>query len=188
MGELRIGQHDRRPLRGDGQLLGGDLRPRSAEHVRVLEADVRQQHDPGIEHVRRVVATAEPGLDRGCFQAALREIGEGCRRQDLELRRTDGFSVGSDARDRALETRLVRVEALMPAGHVRRRVRGTADRPRDAPRRRRLAFRADDVHGLKGALRMVKAVDELVHPLEPEALRRPRRQRRQPVSRRLVSR
>ena len=91
--------------------------------------------------------------------------------------------------DRALEAGGVGLEPLGPAGDVRRRVgRGSdalrAQERRDRARRRRLSLRADDVHGVVGALGSSEPVEQRLHPLEPEPLGRPRRQRRDPVSRR----
>ena len=65
-----------RCLLDDGELLGCDLLARLAEHVRVLEPDVREQDDVRAEHVRRVVAAAEPGLDHRDVDPARRELGE----------------------------------------------------------------------------------------------------------------
>ena len=53
----------------------------------MLEPDVRQQDDARVEHVRRVEATAETGLDRRNLDTASGEVGESSRRQQLELRR-----------------------------------------------------------------------------------------------------
>ena len=47
-----------RPRPDDGELLGGDRLPRVAEHVHVVERDVREHDDARVEDVRRVVAAA----------------------------------------------------------------------------------------------------------------------------------
>ena len=67
----------------------------------MLERDVREHDDPRVEHVRRVVAPAEPRLDHGDVDLARRELGERGGGQHLELRRAVG--VRPDARERALE-------------------------------------------------------------------------------------
>ncbi len=100
VGELVVGQHDDRAGAGDGELLGGDLLARVAEHLGVLEPDVRQQDDARVDHVRRVVAAAEPGLDRSDLRSARGEVGERGRGERLELRRVDRLGRGTDARDR----------------------------------------------------------------------------------------
>ena len=45
MGELLVREDGDRSLLHDRELLGRDLLARLAEHVRVLEADVREQDD-----------------------------------------------------------------------------------------------------------------------------------------------
>ena len=50
-------------------------------------ADVRQHDDPRVEHVRRVVAAAEPGLDDGDVDLLRGELGKGRGGQHLELGR-----------------------------------------------------------------------------------------------------
>ena len=65
----------------------------------MLEPDVREEHDPGSEHVRRVVAPAEAGLDNGNVDPGVRERDERSRRDDLELRRAQ--RLGGRARMRA---------------------------------------------------------------------------------------
>ena len=54
-----VGQDDDRALGCDRELLGRDRLERIAEHVRVLEPDVREQDDAGAENVRRVEPTTE---------------------------------------------------------------------------------------------------------------------------------
>ena len=95
-----------RPGRIDRELLGGDRLARVAEHVGVLERDVRQHDDPRVEHVRRVVPAAEAGLDDGDVDLARGELGERGGRQHLELRRAR--RVRPDARERRLEVGVAR--------------------------------------------------------------------------------
>ena len=62
---LRLAEDDGAAGADDGELLGGDRLPRLAEDLGVVERDVRQHDDAdAVEHVRRVVASAEPRLDR----------------------------------------------------------------------------------------------------------------------------
>ena len=185
---LVVRQHDGRSRMRDRELLGGDLVARVAEDVGVLEADVRQQDDGRVEDVRRVEAAAEPGLDDGGVDFALGEVCERGGRERLELRRGDGLRGGAHARDRSLERVRVGVEALVPAAHVRRRVRADgqavhAEQLGDRARRRRLAVRADDVHRPERTLRVSERVEECVHPAEAELLR-PRREQTYPLGRR----
>ena len=65
-----VGEDDDRVGRRDGELLGRDRLERVAEDVRVLEPDVREEHDARSKDVRRVVAAAEPGLDDGDVDTA----------------------------------------------------------------------------------------------------------------------
>ena len=151
----------------------------------MLEADVREQDDGRVDDVRRVETSAEPGLDDGRVDLALGEVRERSRGERLELRRADGLGGCAHTRDRAFEGVGVGVEPLVPAAHVRRRVRadreavGTQQRG-DRARRRRLAVRADDVHGAIRTLRVVERVEERVHTAEAELLR-PRGERRDPL-------
>ena len=74
--ELAVGQHRDRPFLHDGELLRGDLLARLAEHVGVVEPDVREQDDVAAEDVRRVQPAAEAGLDDRDVDPARRELGE----------------------------------------------------------------------------------------------------------------
>ena len=63
----------------NGELLDRNLLDRVAEHVGVLEPDVRQVHDARTEDVRRVEPAAQPRLDDRGVDAVRRELRE-CRR------------------------------------------------------------------------------------------------------------
>ena len=128
-----------------------DLLARVAEHLGVLERDVRQQDDRRVDDVRRVEPAAEPGLDDRHVDAALGELGERGRGQRLELGRAERLRGAANARDGPLEAR----RDHNPAARASRRRAATCRRPtrrpsaaeqrRDRPRRGRLAVRADDV-------------------------------------------
>ena len=112
-----VGEHGDRPLLHDRELLGRDLLARLAEHVRVLEADVREQDDAAAEDVRRVEPAAEPRLDDGDVDAARGELGERRGAQRLELGRALRLRLRADARERRLEVgRLAvdRIRSLQP--------------------------------------------------------------------------
>ena len=57
----------------NSKLLPRDLLDRVPENVGVLETDVRQQHDPRAQDVRRIVASSQPGFDD-------RDVDRGVRR------------------------------------------------------------------------------------------------------------
>ena len=82
------------PGRDDRELLGRDRLARLAEHVGVLERDVRQHDDPRVEDVRRVEPAAEPGLDDGDVDLARGELGERGGGEHLELRRARRRAAG----------------------------------------------------------------------------------------------
>ena len=147
----------------------------------MLERDVREQHDPRVDHVGRVEAAPEAGLHGRRLDAPRCEVGERGGGQHLELRRSELLRCGPDTSHRALEACFVGVEPLVPARYVWRGVRGAADRPRDPSRRRRLALRPDDVHRLEGALRIPKPAEQRAHPVGAEAVHGPRRERPEPV-------
>ncbi len=56
----------------NSELLDRDFLDRVAEHVGVLEPDVREQDDARADDVRGVVPAAEPGLDDRDVDACLR--------------------------------------------------------------------------------------------------------------------
>ncbi len=114
-----VRQHDDRAGLRDGELLARDLLARVAEDVGVLEADVREQDDGGIDDVRRVEPAAESRFHDGGIDASLREVRERGGRQRLELRGVRRFGRAADLCDRALERVGIGVEALVPAAHVR---------------------------------------------------------------------
>ena len=58
-----VWKHDDGVFGCNRELLGRDRLERVAEHLGVLEPDVREQHDTRTKDVRRVVASAEPRLD-----------------------------------------------------------------------------------------------------------------------------
>ena len=115
MGELLVGEHGDRTLLDDRELLRRDLLARVAEHVGVLEPDVREQDDVRAEDVRRVEPAAEPGLDDGDVDVAGRELGERGRADRLELGRLLRLGLGPDASDRRLEVGLLAVDRIRSA-------------------------------------------------------------------------
>ena len=136
---LRLAEDDGAAGLDDGELLRRDRLSRRTEHVRVLERHVRQHDDAGrVEDVRRVVATAEPGLDDGRLDVRIAERDERRRREHLELRRAEPFGRRPNGCERGLEVGLGAVDpdALRPRAHVRRQVRARRGGPRrgGAPR------------------------------------------------------
>src|ERR671924_874764 len=99
------------------KLLLRDLLGRLAKYVRVLQRDVRKQHDLRVDHVRRVEPAAETGLDHRDVDVTLRELRERGGGEHLELGCADGLGVWLDPRDGAFEIRLVAVDPdpLAPA-------------------------------------------------------------------------
>ena len=67
------------------ELLARDVGDRRAEPARVLEPDVGEHDHVGAEHVGRVVAAAQAGLDHGDLDLAPRQLVERGRGQQLEL-------------------------------------------------------------------------------------------------------
>src|SRR6266516_1642180 len=148
---LRLAEYDRVARMDDGELLGGDLLPRRAEHVGVLERDARQDDDARVEDVRGVVAAAESGLDDGDAHRGRGERRQRRRGQRLELRRFEPLGRGPHACDGGLEVRLLAADAdpLAPTAHVRRDVRADGqarvrEQRLEHPHGRRLPVRADD--------------------------------------------
>ena len=84
--------------------------------------------------------------------------------------------------DKALEAVGIRLQALVPARDVRRRVRAAPDRRSEPARGGRLPFRADDVDRVELALGIAEPGEQLAHSLEPEAVFRPRAERLKPIS------
>ena len=106
----------------NSELLDRNLLDRVAEHVGVLEPDVRQQDDPRADDVRCVVPAAEPCLDDGDVDACLGERVEGGGGDRLELRRIDALGCGANARQRRGQVgrRAVDPDPLAPRPHVGR--------------------------------------------------------------------
>ena len=78
-----------------------------AEHLGVLECDIRQHLHRRAEDVRRVVASAEAGLDGGDVHAALRRTRRGRQRSAPRTgSRRAASAARPDAVDRRLEVRL----------------------------------------------------------------------------------
>ncbi len=87
----------------------------------------------------------------------------------------------------ASEAGRVGLEPLVPARDVRRGVGGRRhtlppQRRREAPRCGRLALRPDDVERVEAPLRVAEPAEQRADPLEPEPVRRPRRQRLEPAN------
>ena len=110
---------DDRARLDDRELLHCDRLARRAEHLRVLERDVRQHLDRRAEDVRRVVAAAEPRLDDGDVDLRRRELGQGGGGEHLELRRLDPLGLGAHALDRRLRSPLPRPRTRMRSLHPR---------------------------------------------------------------------
>ena len=112
------------------QLLLRDLLRRVAEHLGVLERDVREQHDRRVDDVRRVEPPAEARLDDGHVHSVLGELGQrgGC--QHLELGRSERFRGTANARDGPLE----RSPDHNPAARASPRRAATCRRPPAGPR------------------------------------------------------
>ena len=161
----------------DRQLLARDRLTRRTEDLGVLERDVRQQHDPRVEDVRRVEPSAEPRLDDRHVHSCFGELGQRRSRQRLELGRADTLCRAAHVRDRVLEVRILPadLDPLAPAADVRRDI-GARDQPfgpqqrRDHPRSRRLAVRAHNVDRRIGALRLAELGEERAHPPQSELL------------------
>ena len=89
----------------NSKLLDRNLLDRVAEHVGVLEPDVREQDDARADDVRCVVPAAEPGLDDRDVDACLGERVEGGGGDRLELRRADALGRRANARERRGQVR-----------------------------------------------------------------------------------
>jgi hypothetical protein len=178
---------DRGVVSEDGELLGRDLLERVAEPLGVVEADRREDGQLRRDHVRRVEAAAEAGLDHGDLDARLGEGDEGGGGEELELGDraliVRGLAVGGDGRllgplERAGERILGDRPApdpdpLTPVADVRRRVGAGADavgleQRRRHQRHRGLAVGADDVDRREPVLRHPEQRAEAAHALEPE--------------------
>ena len=103
-----------------------DLLARLAEHLGVLERDVREQDDLGVDDVRRVEPASEAGFDDRCVDVPLGEVEQRRRGQRLELGCVELLRGVANARDGPLEARAITIQPLVPAGDVRRGVRADA--------------------------------------------------------------
>ena len=158
----------------------------------MLEADVRQEHNPCTHDVGCVETAAEPRLHDGGTDAALRKVQQRGGGQRFELRRVHGLRDGANTCYRALERLGIGVQPLVPAAHVRRRVRADVETVRaeqcgDRPRGGRLAVRADDMHRSERPLRVPQRLEQRSHAPEAELLG-PGRERCDPLRRRQLSR
>ena len=161
-----------------------------AEHVRVLERDVREHDDARrVERrsSRRAGRRARPRPPRPRPRAA-RNATNAAARQRLELGRLEPLGGGphpASAASRSASAPSTRIRSAHDRD-VRREVRARRAGPSraeellDHPRRRRLAVRPDDVHGGQAALRLAERGEQRAHPLEPEAVARPGRERLEP--------
>ena len=131
------------------------------------------------EHVRRVVAAAEPRFDDCDVDSRSGERGERRGGQRLELRRPDALGRRAARvrrpRSKSASSPSTRIRSLQPRRGARDR---RADRRPSASRscsivtrRRRLAVRADDVDRRDTRLRIAELGEQRPHPLEPEAVR-----------------
>ena len=163
---------------GNGELLARDRLARLAEHVHVIQPDVREQNDRGVEHVRRVVASTEPRLDDRSVDVVRGEHRERRGGQHLELRRADRDRGLANTADRALEVGLgpTAPDSLAPAAHVGREIRADVqarggEMRFDRSRRRRLAVRPDDVDRGIALMRVAERVEQHPHPPQAELFR-----------------
>ena len=171
----------------DGELLQRDLLDRLAEHFRVIQADVGQQHNLRAKHIRRVVAATKPRFDDRDINSCSCELGKRGSCQRLELGGANLLGGSPHSADRGAEVDLVAIDAnsLWPVGDMRRDRRADAEPVReqqrfDRARGRRLAVRSDDVDCGVRVLRLPERFEQRPHPIEPEAVDRPRRQRLDP--------
>ena len=157
------------------EFLPRDLLVRLAEHLGVLQRHVREQNDLSVDDVGRIEPPAETRLDDGHVHSLLRELEQGSRGQDLELRRPELLRGTANPRDGPLEAGLITIQPLVPAGDVRRRVRANAKTlaPQQLGDRAgggRLPVRADDVNRGIRVLRIAEAREQRPHPVEAELL------------------
>ena len=81
---LRHGNRDASRLDDPG-FLGGDLLDRVAEDLRVLELDLGQAHDPGLDNVGAVQTPTEPGFKDDNIDRLLRKHEQRERSQQFEV-------------------------------------------------------------------------------------------------------
>ena len=60
---IGLAEHEGRVRLHDARLLGRDLRARRTEVRNVVDGDVRDHRDAGLERVRRIPCAAESDLD-----------------------------------------------------------------------------------------------------------------------------
>ena len=145
----------------DCQLFLRDLFRRVAEHLGVLERDVRELDDLRADDVRRVQPSTETRLDHGHVHIRFRELEHGRGRQHLELRRAQLDRRLTNPRDGPLEGRRITIQPLVPAGDVRGGVRARAqafgaEELGDRTGRSRLPVRPDDVDRRVATLRIAE--------------------------------
>ena len=165
-----------------------DLELGLAEPLGVVEADRGQRGRPRGDHVGRVEAAAEPGLDHGDLDPGRGEGDERGRGRRLELGdrspslepRLDGRGrVARPARPRRrrrpgpISSPSIRVRSAQRQACGERQAPaaqpGAAEQRRRHRRHRGLAVGADDVDRPEAALRLPERGAERAHPLEAEA-------------------
>ena len=114
-----LAEHDDRTGLDDRQLLRRDRLPGGPEHLRVLQADVRQHLNRRAQDVRRVVAPAE-ALPRSTATSTLTgcELGQRRRGQRLELGGAEMLGGRPDSRQRSLEVGFTATDAILSAQPV----------------------------------------------------------------------
>jgi len=181
---LRLSEHNGGAALHDRELLGGDCLTRRAEHLGVLQRDVRHHLDRRTENVGRIVPPTETRLDNRHVDTCCRKLCEGCGGEHLELRRVETLGFGAHARNRRFEVSLftAHTDPLAPPAHVGRDVRadghtGVGEQRLDRASDGRLAVRPDHVNGRIAKLGVAEPGEERLDPLEPEAVLRPGAQR-----------
>jgi hypothetical protein len=159
----------------NSELLLRDLLARLAEHLGVLQRNVREQDDLGVDDVRRVEPPPKPRFDDCDVHPLLGELEERSGGENLELCRPELLRGTANPRDGPLEAGLVTIQPLVPAGDVRRGVRAhaqpfAAKQLGDHAGGGRLPVRADDVNRGVGVLWIAEAGEERPHPVEAELL------------------
>ena len=141
-----------------------------------------------VQHVRRIEPPTEARLDDRDVDPPGGELGQRRRRDGLELRGGETLRGGPDARERLLQIGVTTVDAdpLRPRPNVRRHRRADREPVGEQQRldlagRRRLPVRPDDVDRRIRALRVSELVQQGLHAVEPEAVRRPGRERGDPA-------
>ena len=175
-----VAEHERGARPHDGELLARDLGDRGAEPVRVLEADVGEHDDRGVEHVGGVVAAAQARLDHRGLDLLAGELVERRGGQELELGhaldRLGGLGGALHRGAEGVRRHVLAVDphALGEAGQVRRQVGARAhavglQQRRGVADRRALAVGADHVDRAQPLLRVAEHGEQAADALEPEA-------------------